>query len=473
MHKSPALEPAILVIFGITGDLAQRKLLPALYHLLKDKLLHEHTIILGISRREITSDEILREVKLCANEQDGVCDPAALATMRERLQLMQLDMANGEAYGGLLERVNGIEEEHGMCMNRLYYLAIPPQVAGPVVNFLGEHGLNQSCPHNNAATRLLVEKPFGFDLHSAEELIESTTRHFSEEQLFRIDHYVAKETVQNILTFRFSNPIFESIWDNKHIARIAITAHEQIGIEGRAVFYEQTGALRDFIQSHLLQLLALVTMEKPAAMSSKEIHKAKLAALESTAGPTPETVHANAVRGQYDTYREEVHNPKSHTETYAAVRVHIDTDRWRGVPIVVRTGKALNAKTTEIAVEFKGDGTDESNILTFYIQPNEGIELDLRVKKPGFEHDMQTAKMDFSYQRTFVGGHDHPDAYERVLVDAVRGDHTLFATGAEVLAAWRILQAVINAWCDSDADLHIYAAGSEGPKAAQKLFAAS
>src|SRR2546430_14085015 len=231
--NSPALEPAIIVIFGITGDLAQRKLLPALYHLLKDKLLHEHTVIMGVSRRDINIDDVLREVKLCANEQDGVCDPVALQMMRERLQFMQLDMASSADYAKLLERLNTIETEHGMCMNRLYYLAIPPQVAKPVIGFLGEHNLNKSCPHQKAQTRLLVEKPFGFDKRSAEELIQDTARYFSEEQLFRIDHYVAKETVQNILTFRFANPIFEPLWDKEHIARIGITANEQIGIEGR------------------------------------------------------------------------------------------------------------------------------------------------------------------------------------------------------------------------------------------------
>ncbi|HVX24217.1 MAG TPA: glucose-6-phosphate dehydrogenase [Candidatus Saccharimonadales bacterium] len=459
--RPPQLEPSLIVIFGITGDLAQRSLLPALYHLIKDGLLPEQTEIVGVTRQAVSAEDLLNRTELCINEADGVCDPAALQQMHARTRLLQMDLTNEADYVRLLELLNAIEVEKGVCLNRLYYLSIPPQVYGPIVNLLGRAGLNASCQHGKAMTRLLIEKPFGYDQTSAQQLIHDTGQVFGEEQLYRIDHYLAKETVQNILTFRFENPIFESIWNQQHIEQIDISASEEIGIEGRALFYEPLGALRDFIQSHLLQLLAIVTMDQPTSLDSEHIHQVKHALLQQVQATQPDAVSQNARRGQYASYREEVGNPASMTETFAAIRVQINSDRWREVPIVLWSGKALAERKTEISVTFKEPYHTANNVLRFRIQPREGIELDLLAKQPGYDTQLQTAAMDFSYEQHFVD-HGHPNAYERVLVDAVRGDHTLFATGPEVLEAWRIVQPTIEAWQKGSDDLQIYQSGTPG-----------
>jgi len=468
-NRAPQLEPAVIVIFGVTGDLAQRYLLPALYHLIKEGLLHDKTEIIGTSRREITTEEMLSDTKLCASEPNGVCDPAALQKMRDRFRMVRLDPTDNKDYAELLRTMNGLEDTEGVCMNRLYYLSIPPQVYGPVIRHMSTEGLNGSCQHGNAGSRLLIEKPFGYDATSARELIETMSHGFSEEQVFRIDHYLAKETVQNILTFRFQNPIFEALWNREHIERIEVSASEAIGIEGRAQFYEPLGALRDFIQSHLLQLLAVVTMDRPEAMDSQHIHASKQALLQRIQAVPAGLVKNHAVRGQYAGYRDEVSNPGSMTETFAGLRLFIDSPRWGGVPLVLWTGKKLAEKRTEVAVRFKSRAQETTNYLRMRIQPNEGIELDLVAKKPGFDTELQPTAMDFSYQQNF-GGHSHPDAYERVLVDAVRGDRTLFATGEEVMQAWRIVQPALDAWSRPEATLDEYAGGTDGAELARSLL---
>ena len=461
------LEPAIFVIFGITGDLAKRKLLPALYHLMKDDLLHEHTTILGVSRRAMHIDEIINVMELCVLESDKVCDPAVLKKFRARLKMLQLNPVIAADYDKLRHALDEVEETHGVCMNRLYYLSIPPQVYEPVIQNLGLHGLQKGCEHNVATSRLLVEKPFGYDLTSAQELITSTARYFNEEQIFRIDHYLAKETVQNILTFRQQNPIVADLWDHMHICRIDLILSEQIGVEGRSEFYDNVGALRDVAQNHLMQLLTLATMELPSDLhNSHALHEAKQKLLASIA---PVDVHKDyIVRAQYTGYREEVANPHSATETFVRLGLTIDNKRWNGVPVTITTGKALREKRTAIAVTFyTHEQEDLTNKLTFRIQPNEGIDIELQVKRPGFADRMQTVPMDFSYQRAFDQP-EHPDAYERVLVDAVRGDHSLFATSEEVLQSWRVLQPVLDAWEQTDQDLLRYAPGSDGPQVTNK-----
>jgi glucose-6-phosphate 1-dehydrogenase len=324
---------------------------------------------------------------------------------------------------------------------------------------LGDNGLNASCQHDVAATRLLVEKPFGMNLASAEELIAETANHFQEDQIFRIDHYMAKETVQNILMFRFKNPIFEALWNREHIASIKITAKEKIGIEGRAVFYEPLGALRDFIQSHLIQILGIVTMDKPATLDSDNIHTAKQVAMELLETVPADQVGERVHRGQYNGYRDEVNNSESNTETYASVKIFSNSPRWQGVPIELVTGKSLDVRLTEVRVSFHGSSDTESNELRFRIQPNEGIELDLVTKKPGYSDEVQTTALEFLYDNDF-NNNGHPNAYERVLVDAVRGDHTLFATSQEIIASWRILQPVLDVWAMSAEDLQFYEQGS-------------
>lgn len=452
------LEPAIIVIFGITGDLSQRYLLPSLYHLIKDKLLHPKTKILGVTRQDISTEELFSKVELCINEVDNVCDPDVLQDMSARTDMFQMDLTAATSYDALLKKLNDIEEAAGVCMNRLYYLSIPPNTYGPIVRLLGERGLNTSCQHGQAATRLLVEKPFGFDLHSAQELIEETNKYFREDQIFRIDHYMAKETVQNILTFRFENPIFEALWNNKHITSIDIIAKEKIGIEGRAAFYEPLGALRDFIQSHLIQILGIITMDKPDSPKSEQIHALKLEALQSIETVPADKLVERTKRGQYEGYLQEVGNTDSFTETYAEVTVYSHSPRWKGVPIRLLTGKGLDERRTEVVITFN-DAEGESNILRFRIQPNEGIELDLQTKKPGFKYETQKTAMDFSYKNSFNAS-GHPNAYERVLADAARGDHTLFATSEEVLASWRILQPVVEAWSHNSEGLFTYPMGA-------------
>lgn len=457
----PHTTPTSLVIFGITGDLAKRKLLPAIYHLFKDGFMDEHTRIIGTSRHHIELDNFMKNLELCVLETDNVCDPAVVELFRSKLELLQLDPEDAGAYDQLRKHLDDIEDSEGMCMNRLFYLSIPPSVYRPIVKRLGEHGLNGSCQHNKAASRLLVEKPFGRDIHTAQELIRETTEAFTEEQIFRIDHYLAKETAQNILTFRAYNPMFVDLWNNRHIRSIDITASEKIGIEGRAAFYEGLGALRDLVQSHLLQLLALVTIDLPEDLGdSEQLHDARKLLLEATHARTD-----TAVRGQYKGYRQEVHNEHSATETYVSLQVEIRNERWQGTPITITTGKALAKKTTEVSLTFSHDGsTQQPNVLTFRIQPDEGIGIRLQVKEPGFEHRIHAAAMDFRYHETFGPGHHTPDAYERVLVDAIRGDRTLFASSDEVLASWRIIQPVLDQWQSSSDDLVSYAEDSGGPK---------
>ena len=463
----PKLEPAVFVIFGITGDLSRRFLLPALYHLIKEGFLHEHTEILGVTRRKVSAKELLDSTELCINETDGTCDPVVLKKMYGMVSMRQMDLTDSNDYIQLKNALDEMEEQRGICMNRLFYLAIPPQVYGPIVRLLGENYLQDGCRHGRAQSRLLVEKPFGYDVQSAEELIADTGKYFSEEQIFRIDHYVAKETVQNILTFRSANPLFEAVWDKKYISQIQVTATEKIDIEGRTTFYEEIGALRDFVQSHLLQLLAILAMEQPAQLTADDIHAARLKLLKAVEPVAEDQVWVQTVRGQYDGYKQDVGNPRSTMETYAAVKLAIDNDRWRDVPVLIRTGKALDKKETKLTIVFRGhNGIADS--LRFRIQPQEGISLHVLAKKPGYDDTMQSVVMDFSYQQAF-DDHGHPDAYERVLVDAVRGDHTLFSTSEEVMASWRILENVVQAWDGADQELHVYAKGTTGPEAAKKL----
>lgn len=449
------MEPAIIAIFGITGDLANRYLLPSLYRLFKDNLLDDKTEIIGISRRELDVDELFKTLEATITKADGEYNHTVVERMRRHLTPFQLDMDNPEGYHALLETLNGIENEQAVCMNRLYYLSIPPAAYGTIISHMGQGGLNQSCQHGRASTRLLVEKPFGHDLESAKELIATTASAFGEEQLFRIDHYLAKETAQNIVTFRFENPLFESIWNNQHVSKIDILASEQIGVEGRANFYEKQGALRDFIQNHLLQLLAISTMEEPKLADSESLHAAKLALLEVIKPVEP----SQAVRGQYAGYRDEVNNPGSNVETYASITTTIDNDRWRDVPVTVRTGKALADRATTVTFTFKDKSTGiVANELQFRIQPNEGIALKLLAKKPGYDHELLPVSMDFSYEGHFQGA--HPGAYERVLMDAFRGDRSLFASSQEVLAAWRIVDDIVHAWQQDDSGLQTYQPGS-------------
>lgn len=462
MSDATQSEPTIIVIFGITGDLSKRYLLPALYHLFKNDLLPQPTRIVGLTRQDMTADQLFGQVELCINEVDNICDPEGLRKIRESTELLRFDPEHSEDYPRLLERLNAIEEEQGVCMNRLYYLSIPPELFESVANNIGRAGLNQSCQHDKAATRLLVEKPFGEDLASAEVLIRQTSAVFNEDQIYRIDHYLAKETVQDIVSFRHSNPIFSDIWNNQHVSAINIVAYETLGVGNRIAFYEHVGALRDFIQSHLLQLMAVTMMDLPNELTTEAIHDAKQALLNSTLAADP----IEALRGQYEGYREESGNPNSTTETYAQVRLHVENAVWEGVPVTITTGKALAEKLTQVVITFHTPGAEGTDRLTFRIYPNDGVHLELNVKRPGFDDQLEQAVMDFRYKQDEAKGSMQTDAYERVLLDAVRGDRTLFATSEQVLASWRILEPVIQTWKNSSDGLATYESGSTGPETA-------
>lgn len=456
------LDPTLLIIFGITGDLAKKKVLPALYHLFQNGSLPATFKVIGISRHDVAIGSILDGLRSSMADMNEVYEPSILSKLEQNLEMVQMDLAAPKDYESLLIILNQIETEFHVHMNRLYYLSLPPEMFEPVVNLLGQTGHNASCQHSAASTRLLIEKPFGCDVASAQTLIQEISTVYSDFQQYRIDHYLAKETVQNILTFRFNNPVFEASWDHHSISYIKISAVEKLDIQGRVIFYEQTGAVRDLIQSHLLQLLALITMERPVTMLSKDIHAAKLQLMQAI----EPVVLDDVVLGQYQGYRDEVNNQDSNIETYAAIKLKISTPAWQDVPIYLETGKALDQKSTTITVVFKSKFEGQpTNQLTFHLQPHEGITLCLYAKQPGLNYVVDKVPMSFSYNNSFKN--INLNAYERVLIDAIRGDKTLFSTSDEVLAAWKIVEPIMKRISQSP---FLYEPGSKGPVEAQKLL---
>lgn len=447
MNKSP-LTSGLLVIFGITGDLSRRYLLPALSDLAAQNLLPEHFEIIGTTRRHVTAEDVLGQV-----------GSEAAAQLAGRLRIVQMDPTVEADYHSLKTTLDRIEDDRGVCLNRLFYLSIPPSTYGPVVDLLGASRLNTGCQHGEADSRIMIEKPFGYDHQSARELIARIKHTFEESQIYRIDHYLAKETAQNILVFRFANPIFEAVWDTGSIQDITITASETIGVEGRAAFYESTGALRDFVQNHLLQLLAITTMEKPRVLDSEHIHEEKLKLLKSIPKIKPNEVTEVSTRGQYRGYAEEVGNPDTPTETFARLKLRIDNERWKDVNLTLQTGKRLDQRSTHIVITFAKEAGSAANTLCFRIQPDEGIDIDLQAKKPGLNNQTEQVEMAFSYAESF-GLKSQPNAYERVLMDGIRGDQTLFATSDEVITSWEIVENVVQEWSKNDSGLIVYEPGS-------------
>ena len=468
IDNTPESPPTALVIFGSTGNLAQKKLLPALYHLLKGQYLPKDFNIIFIARdKTATIETILDKAKSELVSQEHDIDEAVISQLKELTSLIHMDSTNLDDYLILEEKLNSIDKAKNVLHNRLYYLAIPPDIFPAVIECLGNAGLNSE--NEQTARRILIEKPFGTDLETAKQLIGHIDKFFKESQVYRIDHYLAKETAQNILTFRFNNPLIEGLWDRQFIDHIQITASETIDIEGRSNFYEGMGALRDLVQSHLLQLMALTMMEVPELQDSTNIHTEKLILLNSIKPIKPNHVEESVVRGQYSGYRHEVANDLSKTETYVALHLEVANSRWGGVPVLVRTGKALADKMTEITVVFKDRSRRSlpANLLTIRIQPNEGISMALQAKKPGFGDELQEVDMDFCYQTAFEG--IQPDAYEHVLMDAIIGDQSLFATSAEVLRCWEILQPILTAWQKDEDQPNLYEKGSWGPDVADEF----
>lgn len=403
-----------LLIFGITGDLSVRKLLPSLNAIVRTGKFNNLEVV-GISRNKVDVAALL-ELAVGRN-----------SLLSGRTSIVTMNVASPEEYVHLKKQLMLDENDQ-----LLVYLSVPPIAAAQIVDFLGEAGLN--TPN----VKILFEKPFGVDYFSATEVIARTSRHYSEEQLYRIDHYLAKEMAQNIVAFRGGNALFSGIWNNKHIERIEIDALETIDIEGRGNFYEQTGALRDVMQGHLMQLLSLVLMDIPDKFDWNMVAELRAEALSGVNPADPQ----KTIRAQYDGYQKEVSNTGSLTETFVSTELSSRFPQWVGVPIILTTGKALDKKTTEIRVYLKRKHEAQSNCIVFRIQPNEGVEVDLFSKKPGYEREFEIQKLSFSYSEDAV----LPDAYEHVIVEAIRSHRSLFTSSQEVLLSWKILQPLLDDW---------------------------
>lgn len=492
------IEDVTVLIFGASGDLTSRKLIPALYRLHKDRFLSDKSLVIGVARRPKTDESFRSELQTAAKDhaRDGMVQDS-WDRFAGRLHYIQADLSSTEDFHQLRQQVESLEQAGGLTGKRLVYLSTAPELFLPSVESLAASGMIPPPEHRDRL-RVVIEKPFGSNLTSAQSLSESLGRLLSEDQIYRIDHYLGKETVQNILLFRFGNAIFEPLFNRNHVDHIQITVGESQGIEGgRGGYYDQAGALRDVLQNHVLQLLCLVAMEPPASFEAEYIRNEKLKVLQSLAPGRPTgPVSDWAVAGQYAAASikgkrvkayldEERIGEDSRRETFAAMQVRIDNWRWAGVPFYLRTGKRLPARVTEIAIQFKlpplnlfntveceGDvcGIVEArpNSLVFHIQPTDSISLTFCAKRPGMTYQVQPVNMDFSYQNSFSVG--LPEAYERLLLDAMRGDSTLFTRSDELEAAWRFLDPVIKAWESPDHRPELYPAGQWGPKAAHELL---
>ena len=466
-------EPCTMVIFGASGDLTKRKLFPALYSLAYRQLLPEKFGVLGVARTEGTDQEFRERMKAAVQEfgrddfREDVWD----------------ELADGMHYvyddDKLAAALRDLGERRGTTGNRIYYLAVPPAAFEGIVAWVGKHKARKGW------TRVIVEKPFGHDLESAQDLNALLHKHFDESQIFRIDHYLGKETVQNMLALRFANGIFEPIWNRQFIDHIQITVAETLGIEGRAEYYERAGAIRDIFQNHLLQLIALTAMEPPIDLAADSVRNEKVKVLKSIHTPGPKHV----VRGQYGRgyiegqevpgYREEAGvDPSSMTETFIAAKLFVDNWRWADTPIYIRAGKRLARRETTIAIEFKraphppfveaaADGL-RPNVLLIHIQPDEGVSLEIGAKVPGQGLQIRTVHMDFLYGGAFRT--DLPEAYERLLLDCMRGDASLFTREDEVVEQWQIVDAIVAFWRRDRPSFPNYAAGTWGPASSDELI---
>jgi glucose-6-phosphate 1-dehydrogenase len=472
-------EPCVLTIFGASGDLTRRKIFPSLYSLAFRDLLPEEFAILGVARSEQTTDKFVRTMEAAVREfgrdefRDDVWERLAKVT-----RYVSTDFADDQGEDRVARTLTDLDHDVGTRGNRIYYFAVPPEAMPTLVEELGERRRRSS----EGWVRLIIEKPFGYGVASARELNELLGRHFTEDEVFRIDHYLGKDTVQNLLALRFANGIFEPIWNRQFIDHVQITVAESIGIESRASYYERAGAVRDVFQNHLLQLVALTAMEPPIDFSADSVRNEKLKVLKALATPDPRVV----VRGQYGPgfidgepvsgYRqEEGVAPDSNTETFVAAKLFVDNWRWADTPFFVRTGKRLPRRETTIAIQFKRvphplfEQAEElrPNVLVAHIQPNEGVSLAIGAKVPGEGMRVRTVHMDFLYGGAFRTG--LPEAYERLLLDAMLGDATLFTRADEIEEQWALVDVITAAWARQRPNFPNYAAGTWGPQAAQEL----
>jgi glucose-6-phosphate 1-dehydrogenase len=480
--------PCAVVIFGATGDLTRRKLLPALYRLTQQRLIPNEFAILGSARHPQTDDEFRASMHEALTEfaSDEALDESAWQSFVKHISYQQGDFTEAEIYQKLKSKLEQIDSEFQTQGNRLFYLATSPEYFGVIAEQLGAAKLAR--PRKGSWTRIIVEKPFGHDLKSARALNNKLAAVFDEKQVYRIDHYLGKETVQNLLAFRFANSIFEPLWNRQYIDHVQITNAETKGVEGRGGYYEKAGALRDMIQNHVFQVTSLIAMEPPASLSANAVRDEKAKAMQ-TVRPLPlDQIDQFAVRGQYgagkvlgDTvpgYREEPGvDPNSSTETFAALKLYLDNWRWSGVPFYMRSGKRLQKDVTEIAIQFKdvphrlftdSDAPLQPNVLIIRIQPNEGITLRFGAKLPGQAMRIRQVNMDFRYGSSF--GVKSPEAYERLLLDCMLGDSTLYARRDMVERGWELVDPILEAWKKPAPDFPNYEAGSWGPQASFELL---
>jgi glucose-6-phosphate 1-dehydrogenase len=486
-----------MVIFGASGDLTRRKLVPALYNLAVSRSLPSGFAVLGVARRESTPDEFRASMKEAVGQfsRRKPIDPAVWGDFEKGITYVPGTFEDPKTYAKLKAQLEQLDHERGTGGNRLYYLAVPPSEFAVIMLNLKEAGLvapPSSGGNGTGApwTRVIIEKPFGTDLESAKTLNDTVAQTFHESQVFRIDHYLGKETVQNLLVFRFANSLWEPLWNREHVDHVQITVAEEIGVEGRGKFFEQTGVTKDIVENHLMQLLCLTAMEPPISLSADAVRDEKVKVLRSLRRMERSLVQDNVVRGQYargyvkgeevTAYREEPDVAKdSRVETYVAMRMHIDNWRWGGVPFYVRAGKRLSRRVTEIAIQFKKvphglfrapDGGISPNVLTMRIQPDEGIALRFTTKEPGQTTVLRDVAMDFRYGSAF--GSNTPEAYERLLLDGMRGEATLFTRRDEVEEQWAFMDPVIEAWrAEANAPPPLYSGGSWGPEQADDLLA--
>ena len=481
------VHPTTLVIFGATGDLAKRKLLPALYNLAHEGALPERFNLVGVSRSDHAHEEFRSQAHDAIKEfSRREPDPAVLDKLLDEVRYVPGTFDDTSVYETLCGTLDEFDKAAGVRMNRCFYLSTAPMFFPVIVGQLGEHKLTR---HEGADVRVVIEKPFGTTLAEAEQLNREVLSVLDEHQVFRIDHYLGKETVQNMMAFRFANGLFEPVWNRNYIDQIQITAAEDIGIGSRAGYYDSAGALRDLIQNHMLQLLCHIAMEPPVNFTADEVRNEKVKVLQAIHAPTEVQIDEIAVRAQYAEgesggehvggYLQENDVPSdSNTETYAALRLEVDNWRWAGVPFYLRTGKRLARKVTEVAVTlkpvphlaFKQEGSlgVRPNQLIMTMQPNEGVSLSLGAKIPGTRMRIRPVYMEFLYGTSFLS--QSPEAYERLIMDAMRGDATLFTRNDEVEAQWRICDPIVQKWEATPGPLAQYPSGSQGPPDAQNLM---